>query len=179
MLNYSMMKKYLALVLYYLIARHLPASYEPHSLGISKPLRAFLCRNIFDVCGKNINIEKGAYFGDGIGIKIGDNSGIGINAVLQRHITIGKDVMMGRDVIIMTNSHKTSDAGIPMNQQGAEEIKPVVIGDDVFIGSRAILLPGVNIGNGSIIGANAVVTRDVIPYSVVAGIPARLIKMRK
>ena len=58
-------------------------------------------------------------------------------------------------------------------------IKPVVIGDDVWIGQRVVILPGIKIGSHSIIGAGSVVTKDVDKYSVVAGNPARLIKQRK
>lgn len=172
-------RKVVSLILYYSFARHLPISYEPQSLKLSKPIRGFLCKWIFDECGMNVNIEKGAHFGDGKFVKIGDNSDLGINAVIQRHITIGNDVMMGRDVIIMTNSHETSSVSILMRLQGARDVRPVIIGNDIWIGSRVIILPGVKIGDGSIIGAGSVVTRDIEPYSVVGGVPARLIKKRK
>lgn len=86
--------------------------------------------------------------------------------------------MMGRDVIIMTTAHETSETSVPMRLQGSRDISPVFIGDDVWIGSRVIILPGVKIGSGSIIGAGSVVTRDVEPYSVVGGVPAKLIKKR-
>jgi maltose O-acetyltransferase len=171
-------RKYLCLIIYYSFARYLPVSDEPQSLKLSKPIRGFLARQIFDECGTNINLEKGAYIADGKFIRVGNNSGIGVNAFVQRNVSIGNDVMMGRDVIIMTTSHKTSDPLIPMRSQGGKEV-PVIIGDDVWIGSRVIILPGVKIGNGSIIGAGAVVTRDVEPYSVVGGVPAKLIKKRK
>lgn len=171
--------KFIYLLLYYSFARHLPISYEPQSLKLSKPIRGFLCCRIFDECGENINVEKGAHFGDGKFIKIGNNSDLGINSVIQRHVTIGNDVMMGRDVIIMTNSHETSNVLIPIRLQGAKDVRPVIIGNDIWIGSRVIILPGVNIGDGSIIGAGAVVTRDIEPYSVVGGVPAKLIQKRK
>ena len=59
-----------------------------------------------------------------------------------------------------------------------QKIKPVIIGDDVWIGGRVIILPGVTIGNGAIVGAGAVVTRDVPEYAIVGGVPAKVIKMR-
>ena len=170
--------KIICLICYYGFAKNLPESDVPHSFKLSKPIRSFFASRILEKTGSNINIEKGANFA-GIGIKIGNNSGIGINAVVQRHVTIGNDVMMGRDVIIMTTSHETSSTSIPMRYQGGKEPRPVTIGDDIWIGSRVIILPGVKIGTGSIIGAGAVVTRDVEPYSVVGGVPAKLIKMRK
>lgn len=79
----------------------------------------------------------------------------------------------------MTSSHNTARTDIPMNQQGHLEKKEVVIGDDVWIGRRVIILPGIKIGNGVIIGAGAVVTKDVPDYAVVAGVPAKVIKYRK
>ncbi|AAM05571.1 acyltransferase [Methanosarcina acetivorans] len=179
-INYlKSLEKYTALIFYYSIARHLPPSDEPQSLKLSKPIRGFLASKIFDECGVGVNLEKGAYIADGKFIRVGNYSGIGINSLVQRNVSIGNDVMMGRDVIIMTTSHETSDASIPMRYQGGKEVSPVIIGDDVWIGSRVIILPGVRIGTGSIIGAGAVVTRDVEPYSVVGGTPAKIIKKRK
>ena len=66
-----------------------------------------------------------------------------------------------------------------MMEQGFEEERPVVIGNDVWIGDRVIILPGVHVGDGSILAAGAVVTKDVPPYAIVGGVPAKLIRMRK
>ena len=66
-----------------------------------------------------------------------------------------------------------------MRLQKFTELKPVVIGNDVWIGSRVTILPGVTIGDGAVIGASSVVTKDVEPYTVVAGNPAEIIKRRK
>ena len=65
-----------------------------------------------------------------------------------------------------------------MGLQGRTEIKPIVIGDDVWIGSRSLIMKGVHIGNGAIIGAGSVVTKDVPPYEIWAGNPAHFIKSR-
>ena len=86
--------------------------------------------------------------------------------------------MMGPDVVILTNSHIFTDISLPMRCQG-ETVAPVYIGDDVWIGTRVIILPGVRIGNGVIIGAGAVVTKDIPDYAVVGGIPAKIIRYRK
>jgi len=67
---------------------------------------------------------------------------------------------------------------IPINQQGSTEEKPIEIGNDVWIGTRVIILPGVKIGDHSIIGAGAVVTKSFPPYSIIGGVPAKLIKKR-
>jgi len=169
--------RFIASALYFSVARHLPVSYSPLSLGVTKPLRALLCRFMFKKCGKNINVERGAWIG--YDVEIGDNSGIGINAQLNTKggIFIGDNVMMGPDVVILTQGHKHNDISRPMNEQGFK-MAPVIIEDDVWIGIRAIILSGVKIGRSSIIGAGAVVTKDVPPFSIVAGNPAKVIKKR-
>jgi len=184
--------KFLASVLYYCLAKYLPASTSGLSLGIGKPFRAILCRHMFIHCGRNINVERGAVFGYNVksnikrgalfryNIKIGSNSQIGVNAHLNSSggITIGENIMMGPDVIILTRSHKHDDICVPMRYQGSY-MAPVTIEDDVWIGTRVIILPGVSIGRSSIIGAGAVVTKDVPSYSIVAGNPARVVRKRK
>ncbi len=87
--------------------------------------------------------------------------------------------MMAPEVLILGGNHRFDRVDIPMMFQGNVEYGPVEIGNDVWIGSRVIILPGLKIGEGSIIGAGSVVTKDVMPYSIVAGNPAKLIKMRK
>lgn len=86
---------------------------------------------------------------------------------------------MGPDVRIITINHKTERTDIPMKGQGVLSPQKVTICDDVWIGARVIILPGVTIGKGSIIGAGAVVTKDVPEYAVMGGVPARVIKFRK
>ena len=170
----------LALVLYYGFARHLPASSNPLGLGIGSRLRAVLCARIFRSCGKGVNVERGAYFGYGTTVAIGSYSGIGIDARFYGvgDISIGNGVVMGPDVAILTENHRFDDIGSPIGGQG-KEVSPVVIEDDVWIGLRAIILPGVRIGRSSVIGAGAVVTKDIPPYSIVGGVPARVIRNRR
>jgi maltose O-acetyltransferase len=168
----------IAVILYYGFARYLPVSFSPISFGLTKPIRGVLCRFIFKKCGRNVNVERGALFG--YNIEIGDNSGIGINAQLSTGggIRIGNNVLMAPDVIILTENHKIDDVTIPIIKTGSKSA-PVVIEDDVWIGTRVIILPGVTIGRSSIIGAGAVVSKSIPPYSIAAGVPARVIKKRK
>ena len=170
--------RFMATVLYFGFARYLPVSYNPLGLGLTKPFRAMLCRFMFQKCGKNVNVERGAWFG--YNIEIGDNSGIGINSELNTPggIFIGNNVMMGPDVMIITQNHKHDDITKPMLEQGFERA-PVIIEDDVWIGTRVIILPGVKIGRSSIIGAGAVVTKDIPPFSIAGGNPAKVIKKRE
>ena len=88
-------------------------------------------------------------------------------------IVIGENVNLGHGVLITTSHHLT---GGPERRGGRLEPKPVRIGDGAWLASRVIVLPGVDVGNGAIVGAGAVVTRSVPPHSLVAGVPAREIK---
>lgn len=168
-------KQYIGCALY-VIAKHLPVSYGRFG-GIWRSCRGGAARLMLPKCGKNINIEKDATFS--IRTEIGDNSGIGVNAHFYRKVIIGDNVMMAPDCIIYVRNHESSRLDIPMCEQGSTEERPVVIGNDVWIGGRVVILPGVRIGNGAIIGAGSVVTKDVADYDVVAGNPARIIKNRK
>ncbi|AUS98229.1 acetyltransferase [Clostridium thermosuccinogenes] len=170
------LRYYLCMALYYLFARHLPATDMPYNLG-SKKIREILCRGIFKKTGRNVTIEHGAYFGSGRDIEIGDNSGLGLNCRVNGPLKIGDNVMMGPDVMIFTQNHEYSRLDIPMNLQTAPK-EPVVIEDDVWIAARAIILPGVTIHKGAIVGAGAIVTKDVPEYAIVGGNPARVIKYR-
>ena len=155
----------LAWIVYNNFAKYLPVSYSPRSLGLTKPFRGMLCRYIFRKCGKNIKVERAASIN--VDIKIGDNSGI------------GKNFMMGPDVVILTRNHKFNDVTSPIITQVYYEKSPVFIEDDVWIGTRIIILPGVRSGRSSMIGAGAVATKDIPPFSIAAGNPARVIRNRK
>lgn len=169
----------LYLFLYNLILKKLPATdgYVPFQKLI-RAIRSKVASKLFDRSGRNINVEKGANFGTGKGIRIGDNSGLGINCKIRGPIIIGDDVMMGPDVMIFTSNHETKDINIPMRLQGRTGDKRVEIGDDVWIGARVIILPGVKIGKGAILAANAIITKDVPDYAIVAGNPAKVVKFR-
>lgn len=101
------------------------------------------------------------------------------NAILDCRGTlfIGEATMIGIHAIVLTSSHRFGRTDIPMRDQGMS-VWPVRIEDDVWIGARAVVLPGVTIGRGSIIAAGAVVTRDVPPYSIAGGVPAKVLRSR-
>lgn len=162
-------------VLYYGIARKLPPSYSGLKIGQTK-LRRFCGKLMLAHCGKEVNIEQNAYFSSKV--SLGDYSGIGLNARIHGMCTIGNHVMMGEDCKIITRNHCFERLDIPMMEQGFEEERPVVIGNDVWIGDRVTILPGVHIGDGCVIGAGAVVTKDIPSYTVAAGVPAQVIRSR-
>lgn len=169
------MKRVVCWFLYNYFAKYLPSSSSKLNFG-AKHIRGFLTKKMILSSGKKINIERNAEFSPNI--TIGENSGIGINAKIQKATHIGDNVMMGPNVRIYTQNHKFEDKNKPMCAQGNEEPKKVIIENDVWIGDGTIILPGVTIKEGSIIGAGSVVTKDVEAYSIVAGNPAKLIKYR-
>jgi acetyltransferase-like isoleucine patch superfamily enzyme len=113
----------------------------------------------------------------GFGITIGNNVGIAQNCFVQvrGRVVIGNNVIMGPGVYIFSETHNFSDQVIAVKDQG-ETRKGVTIEDGVWIGSRAIILDGVKIGRNAVIAAGSVVNRDVPPYTIVAGVPAKIIK---
>lgn len=163
--------------LYHYFASHLPVSTLPFG-KISKKIRLILVKRIFNKCGDNVNVEHGAYFQNGFYVEIGDNSGIGINAQIPNDVIIGSNVLMGPDVMIFSGSHQYRKRDILIREQGNTAPKRVIIEDDVWIGARTIILGGIRINKGVVIGAGSVVTKDIEPYTVVAGNPAREIKRR-
>lgn len=167
------------LLFYYLVAKNLPDSYLPIVGGISNRIRIFTCRHIFKKMGDVDIIQKGVHFGTGAKVEIGNRSGLGKNALVPHNIIIGNHVMIAQDLFVVANNHHFERTDIPMIEQGSPGFEQVVIEDDVWIGARVIVNPGVKIGCGSIIGAGSVVTKDVEDYSVVGGVPARLIRKRK
>ena len=126
--------------------------------------------------GVNIDIQKYTRFSHFC--ELGNNSGIGEGSRLYGRVLIGDDVMMGPQCWIYTQNHEFRYLDKPMRQQGPQREEPVVIGNDVWIGSRVTILPGVHIGNGVIIGAGAVVSKDIPDYAIVGGNPARILKYR-
>ncbi len=141
-------------------------------------IRVVICSPLFKSAGQGMNIERHAFFGDGSKLSVGYDSGLGLNCRIHGPVVIGNVVMMGPDVLIMTRNHNFERIDVPMSAQGRSDARPVMIGDDVWIGARSVILPGVNIGNGAVVGACSVVTKDIPPYAVVAGNPARVIRFR-
>lgn len=167
-----------AYVAYYTLGAHLPRSYAPGG-GVGARLRAAAGRRLLDHAGAGVNIEHGAAFGSGRGIRLGARSGLGVDAEILGPVHIGDDVMMGPRCTIISANHRFDDLTVPMNRQGWSEVgRPVVIEDDVWIGANVTITAGVRVGHGSVLAAGSVVTKDVPPFSIVGGVPARVLGSR-
>jgi len=137
--------------------------------------RLALCRRLFGKTGKGLWLQPPFFCDYGINIQLGDNVYFNFNCVLLdvAKIMIGSNVLMGPNVQIYTAGHPLN---FKQRQQGLEFGKPVRVGNDVWIGGGAIICPGVNIGEKSVIAAGAVVTKDVPQGCLVGGTPAKIIK---
>ena len=131
--------------------------------------------------GDRVHVQEFALINANRGhVSIGEDSWVGPHSVIYGNggVTIGSDVMIASHCAINTVSHRCERGDIPMRLQGVY-CDPVVIEDDVWIGTGAVILQGVRIGRGSIVGAGAVVTRSIPPGSVAIGVPARCTPRRK
>lgn len=123
-------------------------------------------------CGTDVSFRHPVSIHAPWNLSCGSHVRVGEFSVLraQAGITIGSQVLIAAHVILTTRSHPQE-----LPRWGEVLDQPIVVEDDVFIGSAAVILPGVRIGEGSIVGAGAVVTRDVDPFVFVAGVPARVV----
>lgn len=148
-------------------------------------LESCLLKKLVRSCGKNVVFAHDAKL-YGYDISIGDNVIIGAGAVMMcagAPITIGNNVMFGPCVTVITGDHRLDYIGKYMfDVKGADKLpendRPVVFEGDNWIGANATILKGITVGVGAVVSAGAVVTKDVPPYSVVGGVPARKIKNR-
>lgn len=140
-------------------------------------IRRFVYRALGAEIGKNVVFHFRTEIRGIYRLKIGSGTIVGDNALLaaQRGLTIGKNVNLSSNVSIYSGAHDHRD---PYFRSTAATTRPITIGDRVWIGSNAIILTGVNIGEGAVVCAGAVVTKDVEPYAVVAGIPAKKVNER-
>ena len=121
-------------------------------------------------------IESFACINNAVGdVIIGDHTRVGLHNTIIGPVTIGSHVNLAQGITVTALNHNFADSEKRIDEQGVSTT-PVVIEDDVWIGANAVVLPGVRIGNHSVIAAGAVVTKDVPPHSIVAGVPAKVIK---
>lgn len=174
-----------------LTERNTPMTSSSRSV-IPRPLTALVRRCLSAVAlrgnvthGDNFRVGRGVIVSPPHRLSIGSDVAIGPRSVIQVDGRFGDFVMIGMHVqIIGRNDHAIDEVGVPMIRAtwvGDREQEPrdcVEIGNDVWIGASAVILGGIKIGEGAVIGAGSVVTRDVEPYAIVAGNPARVVRRR-
>lgn len=150
------------------------------SLGIYRKLRLLFYQKSFFTCGESLFLYHDLVVFYPTNVEIGDNAKInrGVFITATDKIKIGNDVLIGPYTVINSGNHDYSNPDKVIRLQG-HITKQITIEDDVWIGAHVTILKGVTIGKGAVVGAGAVVTKDVAPYTVVGGVPAKLIKYRK
>lgn len=148
--------------------------------------RRRMLEELFASVGDNVSVGDGFTCGFGVNISIGSNVSVNMNCMFIdcNKITIGNDTLIAPGVHLTTATHpvELADRLTPNWNSASGEYrwrtyaKPITIGNGCWIGANAVVLPGVTIGDGAVVGAGAVVTKDVPPRTVVAGVPAKVIK---
>lgn len=154
---------------------HLGASVKIHSHSALDASSSGLIQ-----LGDGVTLNRYAYItASRAGVAIGANSQINHFALINGAggVMIGRNVLIGPGAQLISYQHNYQNANVPIDSQGYT-YEPITVEDDVWIGSNAVILAGVTIGRGCVIGAGAVVTKSCAPYSVLAGVPARVIKKR-
>lgn len=131
--------------------------------------------------GRFAMIRPSGYYGPdvGSGLEVGNSSNIGAYCYIgcSGHVSIGSHVLMSPRVSLFGENHNFQDTDRPIKAQGVTR-SPIVIEDDCWLASGCTILAGVTIGRGSIVAAGAVVTKDVPPFTIVGGVPAKEISSR-
>ena len=142
----------------------------------------YTTRHLFKGIGNGVVYFHNSYFSfDRITIGFGTYVGPKAYFSTESSITIGNKVVFGPEVYILGGNHDFSQVGVyiaDVRSKSPGNDLPVVIEDDVWVGARATILQGVTLGRGSVVGAGSVVTKDVLPYHIVGGVPAQTLKMR-
>ena len=150
----------------------------PHD-PLSCNLKRMLLRWRGATVGLRPKVWRDVWIDDYRKLTIGSDVSIGKSAMLLTHggLTIGDEVMIAHGAQIISAGHRIPEAGSTMRFSGLE-VAPIVIEDGAWIGAGAIVLPGVRVGRGAVVAAGAVVTRDVEPGTIVAGVPGEAIGRR-
>jgi lipopolysaccharide O-acetyltransferase len=135
--------------------------------------------------GRDVYVGGGSWLlalpgtGRGAFLEIGDGTQIAGGCTLSaaRSVRLGRAVLLARGVYVSDHRHAFDDPDVPVLAQGITGIGPVVIGDGAWLGEHVVVCPGVQIGKGAVIGANAVVLHDVPDHAVAVGAPARVVRL--
>lgn len=142
-------------------------------------VRYALVKNLAKSVGEKVSIQPDVYFFNLENLTIGSNVSLHPMCYIEAYggVSIGDNVSIAHGVTIMSVSHNYTGRDVPIRDQGISA-EPIKISDNVWIGAKATILGNVSIGSGVVIGATAVVTKDIPDDCVAAGVPARIIKER-
>ena len=153
---------------------------QKSAIGLDMKLRNRFYEKTLPDCETALYVHPGVYFSYPQNIKLGYNVFInrGVYLTAPAQITIGDNALIGPFCMLNSGSHLYSNPKMIIRNQG-HKIAPITLEDDVWLGAHVCVMPGVTIHKGAVVAANAVVTKDVPPFTVVAGVPAREINRRK
>lgn len=151
-----------------------------HRIGKDSLIRPFTRIDVLPFNGFKVGyestIEDFSTINNGMGpVKIGNNTRVGMSNVLIGPVTIGDHVIIAQNVVMSGLNHGFEDISMPISKQQCTKAE-IVVEDEVWIGANAVITSGVKIGKHAVVAAGSVVTKDVPPYSVVAGNPAKVLK---
>lgn len=150
-------------------------------VGVLSAPRPWFYRRHLARVGRNFSIMSGAKIFEPSNVTIGDDVGINMGVILDPmeggHIEIGNSIGIGPYCVLRSSDHGFSDPNVSFRKQ-PHVGGTIVLEDDVWLGSHVVVTRNVRIGKGSVIGAHSVVTKDIPPYSVAMGVPARVVKSR-
>jgi acetyltransferase-like isoleucine patch superfamily enzyme len=165
------------IIFYYAFLSKLPSA---RFTSIFSNWRVWYFQRVLKIMKKGGNpamIGNDVYIARAKDITLGTGCRINENVHLEK-VVMGNDVLIAPNVAIFSRMHECSRIDVPISMQGYREQKSVTIGDDVWLGRNVVVMPGVVIGKGAIVGAGSVVTKNVQPFDIVGGIPAKKIKSR-
>jgi acetyltransferase-like isoleucine patch superfamily enzyme len=126
--------------------------------------------------GNESTVEDFATINNGVGdIIIGDRTRIGLGCTLIGPVKIGNDIRLAQNIVMSGLNHNYEDVAVPITRQGVTTAR-ITVEDETWIGANCVILPGVTIGKHCVVAAGSIVTKDIPPFSVVAGNPARIFK---
>lgn len=166
------------LACYYFVIAKLPHS---RLLFFVNKLRCWYVYKVLKIIAdpeKDSKFQTNVYIGNATRVKIGSGCHINENVFIQAAI-IGNQVLIAPNVSILGNSHVTTDINLSIVLQGETDYETPIIGDGAWLGRNVVIMPGVTIGKHAIIGAGAVVTKNIPDFAVAVGVPAKVIKYRK
>lgn len=165
-------RRFASLVAYELVAARLHTR-----LPFGRAMRARLADAVAESADRTSNIEPGVRLSRGVVVRAGAGIGAGTWFLGSGRVVLGARLKMGPQCMFITNDHPIPPDGVTFSEHGGSETS-ILVGEDVFMGARVTVLPGVTIGDGAAVGAGSVVSRDIPAGAVAVGNPAKVVRVR-